>query len=88
MLACHGLEELGDKLSKLASAGKWDEMPGEIDEQVLRTSAIVGTAGELGTLVAERWGGLVDGYAVGTVPDELLGKPDKLRAAVEAIRAA
>ncbi len=60
VLAVHGLEELGQKLNAMSKAGRWDEMAGEITDDVVRLFAAVGTHRELATAIERRFGGVSD----------------------------
>lgn len=86
VLECHGLSELGERLSRMASAGQWDAMPGEISDDVLRTFAIVGLSEELGSLVNDRWSALVEGYAIGAIPESLIRDTSRMQRVVDEIR--
>lgn len=60
VLALHGLEDLGDKLHALSVSGRWDEMAGEVSDEVVHIFAACGPHEALAGLIAERWGGLAD----------------------------
>jgi probable F420-dependent oxidoreductase len=60
VLALHGLEDLGDKLHALSVSGRWDEMAGEVSDEVVHIFAACGPHAEIAGLIAERWGGLAD----------------------------
>lgn len=55
----HGLTDLSIELAQLSKAQRWDDMPGKIDDDVLRTYACVGTYDEIAGVVRERYEGLV-----------------------------
>jgi len=60
VLEAHGWTALGEKLRALTLRGKWDEMPREIDDEVLDTFCVSGTFAELAPRVAARFGGVTD----------------------------
>ena len=60
VLAVHGLEELGQKLNVMSKAGKWDEMAGEISDDVLRLFTAVATHRDLAGEIERRFGGVSD----------------------------
>jgi probable F420-dependent oxidoreductase len=60
VLALHGLEDLGDKLHALSVSGRWDEMAGEVSDEVVHIFAACGPHDRIAALIAERWGGLAD----------------------------
>lgn len=54
----YGWEGIQPELRRLARAGRWDEMAAVVDDEVLRTVAVVGTPDQIGPAVAERLAGL------------------------------
>jgi len=60
VLAIHGLDELGRKLNVMSKAGKWDEMAGEISDDVVRLFAAVATHRDLAREIERRFGGASD----------------------------
>jgi len=60
VLAVHGLDELGQKLNVMSKAGKWDEMAGEISDDVVRLFAAVATHRDLAREIERRFGGASD----------------------------
>jgi len=60
ILALHGLEELGLKLHAMSIAGRWNEMPAEISDDVVRIFAACGTFAEIAAAIEARYGGLAD----------------------------
>jgi probable F420-dependent oxidoreductase len=64
VMALHGWEETAEQLSVLASRGKWDEMPGLIDDEMLGTFAVVAGMNDLGKAISEKYQGLVDRLAL------------------------
>jgi probable F420-dependent oxidoreductase len=55
----HGLGDLARKLSLLARAQEWDEMPGYISDEVLDRFTIIGSHDEIAAKLRERLGGVV-----------------------------
>ncbi len=47
MLECHGMGELQSELNRLSKAGRWLEMAGLIDEDLLEKIAVVGAPDEI-----------------------------------------
>jgi probable F420-dependent oxidoreductase len=60
ILALHGLEELNARLHRLTVAGRWQEMPGLVSDEVVRIFAACGTYDEIAGLIERRWGGAAD----------------------------
>jgi probable F420-dependent oxidoreductase len=60
ILALHGLEELNLKLHALTVAGRWDEMPTLVSDDVVRIFAACGPYDTIARLVEQRWGGVAD----------------------------
>ena len=54
----YGWEGIQPELRRLTKEGRWDEMASVIDDEVLRTVAVVGAPAEIGPAVAERVAGL------------------------------
>lgn len=54
----YGWEGIQPELRRLTKEGRWDEMAAVVDDEVLRTVAVVGSPGEIGPAVAERVAGL------------------------------
>ena len=63
-MALHGWEETAEQLSALASRGKWEEMSGLIDDEMLGTFAVVAGINDLGKAINEKYQGLVDRLAL------------------------
>jgi hypothetical protein len=63
VLEVHGLGELGRKLNVISKAGQWDQMAGEISDDVVRLFAAVGTHRDLARAIGERFGGVADTVA-------------------------
>jgi len=84
VLEAHGWEDTGEELGKLARDKKWDEMPGLITDEMLRTLAVEVAPDEVGPALKERYDGLIDRVAlyVPFVPGE---KDDFWRTTIDAI---
>ncbi len=54
-LVPYGWEGLQPELNKLSKAGRWDEMTGLIDDEILHTLAVVGEPATIATQVKERF---------------------------------
>lgn len=64
VLAHHGWDDVGEKLSKLASRQKWAEMTELIDDNILETVATVASPADLADALQERYKGLADRLVV------------------------
>lgn len=60
ILRCHGWEDLQPEASRLAAQGKWTDMAGLVDDEMLNTFAVVGTPQEVAEKISARYGGKVD----------------------------
>jgi probable F420-dependent oxidoreductase len=60
VLVHHGWEETGERLSRLASAQRWEELPSLISDEVVETFAVAGSAATLTERLSARYQGLVD----------------------------
>ncbi len=60
VLELHGWGDLQDDLNRLSKEGRWKEMGEAIDEEVLRTFAVVAEPGELAAALTARWGAHID----------------------------
>ncbi len=85
VLEVEGWEDLQPELNALTKSGRWDEMPGRIDDVMLSTLAAVGSPAEVADDVVARFGGLVERvgfYTPYLVADETVGElVDALRGA-------
>lgn len=59
-LELHGWGDLQGELNRLTKEGRWDELPDQVDDEVLDTLAVRGRPDEIGALVAARYGDTVD----------------------------
>jgi hypothetical protein len=60
VLDLHGLGDLGPELTRMSKEGKWKEMGGLIDDDLLDLIAVVGDPVTVGKGLVERWGGTYD----------------------------
>jgi len=60
VLAHHGWEETGARLSRLAARGEWARMADEITDEMLTTIAVVAPPEEAGAALRARYEGLAD----------------------------
>src|SRR3990170_4787539 len=60
VMALHGWGETADELQGLARRGEWSAMGGRISQEMLETFAVVISPEQMGTALAERYGGLAD----------------------------
>jgi hypothetical protein len=60
----HGWESTAESLSALAARGRWDEMPGLINDEMLAVFAVVTDEKELAGALLERYTGLADRLAL------------------------
>jgi probable F420-dependent oxidoreductase len=60
VLAHHGWEDVGERLSRLAAAGRWEEMPALISDEILETFAVVGDPDTIGARLRDRYADLAD----------------------------
>jgi probable F420-dependent oxidoreductase len=56
----HGLGDLARELAVLSKAGRWDEMPERISDDILHEYVTVGTYEEIGDRLVERFGNVVN----------------------------
>ena len=64
VLAVHGWEGIGEKLSPLAARGRWDEMPALVTDEMLEAVAIVAPRAQIAARIRERYAGLLDRVAL------------------------
>ena len=55
----HGLGSLATELSQLSKAGRWNEMPERISDEILHEYVAVGTYDQIGDILVERFEGVV-----------------------------
>jgi probable F420-dependent oxidoreductase len=66
VLDLHGWGDLHGELHRLSRLGDWDAMTGLVDDEVLRTVAVVGEPKQVGAEIARRYAGLVDRFTLST----------------------
>ena len=69
VLELHGWEELGDELNAMTKEGKWDQLADVVDDEVLNTFAVVGSAEEALAEMQRRYGDLATRVTL-TMPAE------------------
>ena len=60
VMALHGWEAAAEQLSILARNGRWGEMPGLVNDEMLAAFAVVCPPAELASRLKERYDGLAD----------------------------
>ncbi|HET6782024.1 MAG TPA: TIGR03617 family F420-dependent LLM class oxidoreductase [bacterium] len=60
VLAHHGWQEVGERLSGRAARGEWTAMAAEVSDEMLEAVAVIGRAEEIGPEIMDRYRGLVD----------------------------
>lgn len=60
VLDLHGWSEIGERLSALASRGKWDEMPALVTDEMLDAICIAATWDDVADKIRARYDGLFD----------------------------
>lgn len=60
VLACHGLEDLGEKLNRMTKAGQWDRIAAEVSDDVVALFAASGRHDQLAAAIEARFGGASD----------------------------
>ncbi|MGD0748699.1 MAG: TIGR03617 family F420-dependent LLM class oxidoreductase [Acidimicrobiales bacterium] len=77
VLESEGWEDLQPELNQLSKSGRWEDMPGLIDDGMLAALAAVGSPKEVVADIAARFGGRVDRVAFYTpslISEETLGQ--------------
>jgi probable F420-dependent oxidoreductase len=59
VLDLHGWGGLQEELTRMSKDGRWKEMGGLIDDEMLEAFAVVAPVDEVGTALRARWGGLL-----------------------------
>ncbi len=72
VLAVHGLEDLGLKLNRMTKEGKWDELAGAVNDDVLDLFAAVARHDGLKAVIEKRVAVTSDVIAIGGLPADLL----------------
>ncbi len=60
VLACHGLEDLGEKLNRMTKAGQWERIAAEVSDDVVALFAASGRHDQLAAAIVARFGGASD----------------------------
>jgi alkanesulfonate monooxygenase SsuD/methylene tetrahydromethanopterin reductase-like flavin-dependent oxidoreductase (luciferase family) len=60
VLAAHGWEDLQPELNTLSKQGRWQDMGGLIDDEMLHTIAACGTPADVATHIRDRVDGVAD----------------------------
>jgi len=60
VLAAHGWQDLQPELNTLSKQGRWEEMGGLIDDEMLHTIAACGTPAEVARHIRDRVDGIAD----------------------------
>jgi probable F420-dependent oxidoreductase len=84
VLERHGWGELGDELHALSRAGRWSELGGRLDDDVVRAFAIVGEPAEVGREYARRFG---DVFTRASICTPYPADPTLLAEVADAVRA-
>jgi probable F420-dependent oxidoreductase len=63
-LDVHGWGQLHTELNRLSKEGRWDEMAGCIDDEILEEIAVVGPRGEIADRLRNRLGGIADAVSL------------------------
>ena len=78
VLSLHGLDDLGEKLNRMARDGQWEAMTHEVSDDVVRLFAAVGTHEHIAAEIATRFGGATDTLYTGLLPSGDSGLPREL----------
>ncbi len=74
----HGLDDLGQKLNRMAREGQWEAMTNEVSDDVVRLFAAVGTHEHIAKEIDARFSGVVDSLYTGLLPSGDSGLPPDL----------
>lgn len=85
VLELHGWGDLQQELNRLSKKGRWAEMGGLVDDEMLETFAVVAPADEVAERMRQRWGDLLHRLTF-YAPYEIA--PDELAAIVASLKAA
>ena len=64
VLEVRGWEDVGEKLEELARNKRWDEMPSQISDEMLRAFVVEAAPDKFGPALKERYEGLIDRVAL------------------------
>ncbi|HEX5325032.1 MAG TPA: TIGR03617 family F420-dependent LLM class oxidoreductase [Acetobacteraceae bacterium] len=85
ILALHGLEDLGQRLHHMSVQGRWQEMPQQVPDDVIRIFAAAGTYAEIAAAIAVRFGGAADSISLDFPPGTPVGLQRELIADIHRI---
>jgi alkanesulfonate monooxygenase SsuD/methylene tetrahydromethanopterin reductase-like flavin-dependent oxidoreductase (luciferase family) len=85
VLELHGWGGLQDELNTLSKQGKWAEMGGLIDDEILNTFAVVGEPEQIGPELHRRYGDVIQRISF-YAPYE--SDPERWRKVLEDVKAA
>jgi probable F420-dependent oxidoreductase len=60
VLECHGWQDVGEQLSRLAAAKRWGEMGALINDQMLDVFTVTAPLGQIGAALRARYHGVLD----------------------------
>jgi probable F420-dependent oxidoreductase len=85
VLDVHGWGDLQDELNRLTKQGRWDDMAGLVDDEMVEAFAVVGEPDEIAAKLIARFGDLLDrvSFYAPIAQDE-----DALRAVIRSLQAA
>jgi alkanesulfonate monooxygenase SsuD/methylene tetrahydromethanopterin reductase-like flavin-dependent oxidoreductase (luciferase family) len=63
-LECHGWGDLHPELNRLSKEGRWEEMAGLVDDDVLDAIAVVGEPASIAPKLRARLDGIADGVSL------------------------
>jgi len=63
-LECHGWGDLHPELNRLSKQGRWEEMAGLIDDEVLEAVAVVGEPASIASKLRARLDGIADAVSL------------------------
>jgi probable F420-dependent oxidoreductase len=63
-LECHGWGDLHPELNSLSKQGRWDDMAGLIDDEILHTIAVVGPREVIADALVDRLRGIADAVSL------------------------
>ena len=86
VLELHGWGALGDELHGMTREGRWEEMGGLVDDDVLHAFAVVGEPAQVGAELLRRYGDLVTRMTLHCPPEAAGQVLGALRAAAPAAR--
>ncbi len=83
----HGLTDLAEEMAVLSKAGRWEEMPDRITDDIMEKYVTIGTYDEIGDRLVERYGNVVTSveFSIAVTADE---DKDRLGALVGRLHAA